>query len=284
MLPFGPISDEAGRDIILSGDHADAVLAYCHAMGSKFGAPGYLRYLFGLPINKALLSGYLMTQRGLRETTPQACAEETARTALQLLSGLNGGREEDRSVLDIFAGVGQMAYSYAKADCHVQAVDNDRATVDVAVHNMALAGLASAVEYHLADGPATLASAVNADRRFSIVHLDPPWRGNYQYDLTRPFMLDVLAVNVEELVKLGLESARVVVLNLPHNALPPEIRDLATQVGCNTLVQYQYVSDFPASFGQAPAYFFGRSRGGHGGATGYQERHQKLTVDGQRVN
>jgi 23S rRNA G2069 N7-methylase RlmK/C1962 C5-methylase RlmI len=67
-----------------------------------------------------------------------------------------------------------MAYSYAKAGRHVQAVDNDRTTVDVAVSNMALAGLASAVEYRLADGPATLPSAVNTDRSFSIVHLDPP--------------------------------------------------------------------------------------------------------------
>ena len=283
ILPFGPIPDEAGRGVVLSGDHADAVLAYCHAMGSKFGAPGYLRYIFGLPVNKALLSGYLMTQRALRETTPHACAEEIARTALELLSGLNGGRE-DGSVLDIFAGVGQMAYSYAKAGCHVQAVDNDRTTVDVAVHNMAFAGLAAVVEYRLGDGPAALASAVNTDQRFSIVHLDPPWRGTYQYDLTRPFMLEGLAVDVQELVRLGLEGARLVVLNLPHNALPSQIGDIAARAGCNALVQYQYVSDFPASFGQAPAYFFGRSGSGHGGTTGCQERRQRLTVDGQRVS
>jgi predicted RNA methylase len=284
MLPFGPIPDEAGRDVIVSGDHADAVLAYCHAMGSKFGAPGYLRYLFGLPVNEALLSGYLMTQRALRETTPHACAEEIARTALELLSGLDGGREEDRSVLDLFAGVGQMTYSYAKAGCHVQAVDNDRTTVDVAVHNMALAGLAGVVDYRLADGPATLVSAVDTGRRFSIVNLDPPWRGTYQYDLARPFLLEDLAVDVEELVRLGLQGAHLVVLKLPHNALPSQIRDLATLIGCNALVQYQHVSDFPASFGQAPAYFFGRSDSGHGGTTGYQERHQRLTVDGQRAS
>lgn len=284
MLPFGSIADEAGRGVILSGDHADAVLAYCRAMGSKFGAPGYLRYLFGLPVDKALLAGYLITQRALRETTPHACAEEIVRTALELLSDLDGGRaEEDGSVLDIFAGVGQMAYSYAKAGCCVHAVDNDRTTVDIAVSNMALAGLARVVEYRLADGPAALASAVSTDRRFSVVHLDPPWRGSYQYDLTRPFMLEDLAVNVGELVGLGLEGARLVVLNLPHNALSSQISDLATLVGCNALVQYQYVSDFPASFGQAPAYFFGRSGAGHGGTTGYQERHQRLTVDGQRV-
>jgi 16S rRNA G966 N2-methylase RsmD len=284
MLPFGPIPDALGRDVILSGDQADAVLAYCHAMGSKLGSPDYLRYLFGLPINEALLSGYRITQRALRETTPHACAQEIARTALELLSDLDGGRdEEDGSVLDIFAGVGQTTYSYAKAGCHVQAIDNDRTTVDVAVHNMTLAGLASVVEYRLADGPAALASAVNADRRSSIVHLDPPWRGTYQYDLTRPFMLEDLAVNVRELVGLGLEGARLVVLSIPHNAASSQIGDLAALVGCNALVQYQYVSDFPASFGQAPAYFFGRSGGGHGGTTGYQERHQRLTVDGQRV-
>jgi predicted RNA methylase len=253
-------------------------------MGSKFGSPGYLRYLFGLPIDKALLSGYLITQRALRETTPHACAEEIVRTALELLSDLDGGREvEDGSVLDIFAGVGQMAYSYAKAGCRVQAVDNDRTTVDIAVSNMALAGLAGVVEYRLADGPAALASAVDTGRRFSIVHLDPPWRGTYRYDLSLPFMLEDLAVNVGELVGLGLEGARLVVLNLPHNALPSQIGDLAALVGCNALVQYLYVSDFPASFSQAPAYFFGRSGAGHGGTTGYRERHQRLALDGQRV-
>ena len=149
---------------------------------------------------------------------------------------------------------------------------------------MALAGLASLVEYRLGDGPATLASAVNASRRFSIVHLDPPWRGTYQYDLARPFMLEGLAVDVQELVRLGLEAARLVVLNLPHNALPSQIGDLAVLTGCNALVQYLYVADFLPSFGQAPAYFFGRSGVGHGGTVGYQERRQRLTVDGQRVS
>ena len=284
MLPFGPIPDEAGRDVIVSAAHADAVLAYCHAMGSKFGAPGYLRYLFGLPVNEALRAGYLMTQRALRETTPHACAEETARTALELLSGLDGGPEEGRSVLDLFAGVGQMTYSYATAGCHVDAVDNDRTTVDVGSRNMALAGLASAVDYRLADGPATLASAVAAGRRFSIVNLDPPWRGSYQFDLARPFLLEDLAVDVEELVRLGLAGARLVALKLPHNASPSQIRDLAAVAGCHAVVQYQYVADFPASFGVAPAYFFGRSAGGHDATPGFQERRQRLTIDGRRVS
>jgi len=285
MLPFGPIPDEAGRDVILSADQADAVLAYCRAMGSKFGAPGYLRYQFGLPVNEALLSGYLMTQRALRETSPHACAQEIARTALEFLSGPDGGREEeDPSVLDVFAGVGQSTYSYAKAGCRVQAVDNDRITVDVAVHNMALAGLAGVAEYRLADGPATLASAVGAGQSFSIVNLDPPWQGTYQYDLTKPFLLEDLAVDVPELVRLGLEGARVVVLKLPHNTSSSQIGDLAARIGCNAMVQYLYVADFPPSFGQAPAYFFGQPDGGRDGTAGYQKRRQRLTVDGQRVS
>jgi predicted RNA methylase len=287
MLPFGPIADETGRDVVLSGDHADAVLGYCHAMAAKFGCPGYLRYLFGLPVNEALLAGYQMTQRALRETTPHACAQEIARTALEILpdpdSGHAGDAEEAPGVLDLFAGVGQMAYSYAKAGCRVQAGDNDRTTVAVATHNMALAGLASSVGYRLADGPAALAAAANADRRFSIVHLDPPWRGTYKYDLARPFTLEALAVDVPELVRLGLDHAPLVVLNLPHNALPSQLGDLAARAGCNVLIQRLFISDFPASFSQAPAYFFGRSAAGPREHAAYQERHQRLTLDGQRA-
>jgi len=284
MLPFGPLADEAGRDVVLSGEHADAVLGYCRAMGDRFGAPDYLRYLFGLPVNEALLSGYRITQRALRETTPHACAQEIARTALELLPdpGRSGRAGEAPAVLDLFAGVGQMAYSYAKAGCRVQAVDNDPTTVAVATHNMALAGLTASVGYRLADGPATLAAAAGAGQEFSVVHLDPPWRGTYKYDLAQPFTLDALAVDIPELVRLGLGHAHLVVLNLPHNALPAQIGELAARAGCQALIQHLYISGFPASFSQAPAYFFGRSAAGPAAAS-YQERRQNLTLDGQRT-
>jgi predicted RNA methylase len=284
MLPLGELSDTAGRDVILSGGDADAVLAYCRAMGSKFGAPTYMRYLFGCPVNEALQSGFQITQRALRETTPHACAEEMARTVLELLPDPDDGRPgQTRSVLNLFAGVGQMAYSYAKAGCHVESIENDPTTAGVAVHNMALAGLSGAVEYRLADGPGALASAVSAGRTFSVVHLDPPWRGTYQYDLGRPFMLEDLAFNVGDLVGLGLECAGAVVLSLPHNASAAQIGELAGRLGCSAVIQYQFISDFPASFSQAPAYFYGRSGAGHDGRGSVQERHQKLTVDGHRV-
>jgi tRNA G37 N-methylase Trm5 len=188
-------------------------------------------------------------------------------------------------VLDLFAGIGQMAYSYAKAGCHVQATDNDPTTVGVATHNMALAGLSASVGYRVADGPATLAAAVEAGQEFSVVHLDPPWRGTYKYDLAQPFTLEALAVDVPELVRLGLEHARLVVLNLPHNALPSQLGELAAKAGCNVLIQRLFISDFPASFSQAPAYFFGRSPAGPAKAAAglTEERRQNLTLDGQRA-
>ena len=285
MLPFGPLADEAGRGVVLSGEHADAVLGYCREMGARFGAPGYLRYLFGLPVNEALLTGYQITQRALRETTPHACAQEIARTALEILPDPGRGRAgEAPGVLDLFAGIGQMAYSYAKAGCRVQATDNDPTTVGVATHNMALAGLSASVAYRVADGPATLAAAVEAGQEFSIVHLDPPWRGTYKYDLAQPFTLEALAVDVPQLVRLGLEHAPLVVLNLPHNALPSQLSELAAKAGCNVLIERLFISDFPASFSQAPAYFFGRSPAGPAQAAApAQERRQNLTLDGQRA-
>jgi len=148
---------------------------------------------------------------------------------------------------------------------------------------MALAGLTASVGYRLADGPATLAAAAGAGQEFSVVHLDPPWRGTYKYDLAQPFTLDALAVDIPELVRLGLEHAHLVVLNLPHNALPAQIGELAARAGCQALIQHLYISGFPASFSQAPAYFFGRPAAGPAAAAGYQERRQNLTLDGQRA-
>jgi len=55
------------------------------------------------------------------------------------------------------------------------------------------------------------------------------------------------------------------------------------------LIERLFISDFPASFSQAPAYFFGRSPAGPAkagpaqAAAPAQERRQNLTLDGQRA-
>jgi predicted RNA methylase len=283
MLPLGPIPDAAGRDVILSGRDANAVAAYCHEMGSRLGCPQYMRYVFGLPVDKALSAGYLMTQRALRETVPHACAREIARTARELIMRLHGEHSQGRVVLDLFGGIGQTAYSYAIAGYRVQSVDNDTTTVNVATSNMNVAGLAGVVTCALADGPDTLSSAVKNGDRYSVVYLDPPWRGNYKYDLGQAFRLDDLGVDVQSLLRLALDSAPLVVLSLPHNALSTQIREVASQLGAGVLVQYQYVSDFPAIFSQAPAYFF-RSGAAAAPVPDYQEERQRLTLDGQRLD
>jgi hypothetical protein len=284
MLPVSPLCESAGRDVVLGRDDLDAVRAYCHAMGARFGCPNYERYLFGLPIDKALSAGYLITQRGLRETTPHACAEETARRALELASQVDGTHNDDRpTVLDIFGGVGQIAFSYAGAGCQVHAVENHLRTFEVAVANTKVSRRDGLIDYRCDDGPATLATAVGETRRFTMVHLDPPWRGNYTYDLTSPFRVENLAADVPELVRLGLRVAAVVVLDLPHNLVPMEVRGLAAQTSCRVLVQYQDVADFPPQFGLAHAFFYRSATGARSKANYAQER-QHLTIDGHRID
>jgi hypothetical protein len=282
MLPVGPLGDTAGRAVVLGADDVAAVRAYVAAMGARFGCPHYQRYLFGGPVDEALAAGYLITQRGLRETAPHACAEETARRSIELVASLAGTADDRREVLDIFGGVGQVAFSYAGAGCRVLAVDNHLGTVEVAIANTKLAGRDGHIVHRCADGPATLATAAREGQRFSVVHLDPPWRGTYTYDLGSPFPLDNLAVDVEELVGLGLRVATVVVLDLPHSLVPAEIRQLVRNLSCQALVQYQYVADFPPQFGQAHAFFHRAALGGGSGAN-YAEERQHLTIDGQRI-
>ena len=166
ILPFGPIPDALGRDVILSADHADAVLAYCRAIGSKFGAPGYLRYLFGLPINQALLSGYLITQRALRRRLRTPVRRRSPAPPWNSCRVLTAAAVRKTGGSSTYSpALARWRTPTRRSGCRVQAVDNDRTTVDVGVHNMAHAGSAGLVDYHLADGPATLASAVSAGRK-----------------------------------------------------------------------------------------------------------------------
>jgi hypothetical protein len=281
MLPLSLLSDAAGRDLILSGEDVDAVRAYCSTMGARFGSSSYVRFLFGLPIDEALQNGYLITQRGLRETTPHACAEETARVSMELVTSLEHSTE-NRHVLDIFAGVGQIAYSYALAGYVVDAYDNDWTTVRAGRHNMKRAGLPQ-VRYECADGPTALAHAILAGEHFSVLHLDPPWRGNYQYNLTRPFHLSSLGIDTREVVAMGLRVSDLVVLNLPHTILSSEIQALGSDLRCSTLLQFQHIKGLADCFALAPTFFYFDHRDRDVGV-GHQERHQTLTLGGQRVS
>jgi hypothetical protein len=283
MMPFGRLADDAGREIVLGPGDIGAILHYCREMGVRQGCPDYIRFFFGFAIDAAIRAGFGITQRGLREATPHACAEETARRSLELARRVGGHQAmEEPRVLDLFAGSGQVAFSFAKARCQVDAVDNDDTIGRVGTQNLALAGLADAVELTIADAPTVLAAAVDKADRYTVVHLDPPWSGTYDYDLNHPFYLNDLSVDVRRLIADGLEAAPLVVLDLPHNLVPDELRGLAKALECEVLVQYQYVSDFPACFGLAPAFFSG-STASRSSRSRYREEHQPLTIDGMRI-
>jgi 16S rRNA G966 N2-methylase RsmD len=283
MLPFGRMADSAGRDNVLGYEDQDSVIAYCRTMGKRFNCPQYQRYLFGLPVHTALSAGYQISQRGLRETTPYACAEETARLALQLVRDLNPIEIDLRqNVLDPFTGIGQSAYSYAKAGCCVTAIENHKITYEIAKRNFSHSKYADQIDSKVGDGPKELADAVQTGATYAIVHLDPPWGGNYDYDTTKPFKLQYISVNILSLVALALEVAYVAVVNLPQNFQSEEIRKVAKNLGCSAIVQFQYISDYPPCFGQAPVYFF-RTTGSTLAKEPYKEIVQLLTPDGQRV-
>lgn len=252
MLPFGPIDDNLGRDEVLAADQAGRVRAYCQTMGAKLGCPEYIRVFFGMPIDDALREGYLMVRRGLRETTPHACARETSRFLVESA----GTPSEALPVLDLCTGVGQSAFSFASAGYRVVTVENHERTYEVAKHNLTHAKLGDRVQCTYGDATEVVNIEIARGERYAAVHMDPPWGGNYDYDTRKPFRLEYVALDAPALIDRSLNLSSNVIIQLPHNVDVEEVRSLSQRLGCDAVVQYQYVSTFPAAFGLAPVYFF----------------------------
>jgi 23S rRNA G2069 N7-methylase RlmK/C1962 C5-methylase RlmI len=180
-------------------------------------------------------------------------------------------------------GIGQSAYSYAKAGFHVKSIENDRMTYEIAIHNAKQSGLASQIECILGDAPAALSEAVETKAGYAVVHLDPPWSGNYDYDLSKPFRLEHISLNIPSLVKEALKVACLTVMNAPHNVDVMEIQGLTRELGCRAIVQYQYIEEFPPCFGQAPVYFFRTHTGGSSLTDECRKAVAHLTVDGRLI-
>jgi 16S rRNA G966 N2-methylase RsmD len=279
MMPFGPIDAALGRDEVLSAQDAGAVHAYCRAMGERLGCPEYERYLFDLPVDVALLKGFRLHPRALRETTPYACAEETARFSMELLENRQSGRPQ---LLELCTGIGQSAFSYAKAGYQVKTVENHELTRELAEHNLELAGVAYHVECVLDDAVGILKAAVKNDTRYAAVHMDPPWGGNYDYDTSKPFRLDGIALDVRSLIADALKVSGLVVLNMPHNVDLEDVGELGLRLACDAVVQYQRVSTFTPSFGQAPVYFI-RAAAGRKPGSALRRVTQALSLAGERL-
>lgn len=285
MLPLEEIDDALGRDEILDFGHKKEILAYCAEMGSKFNCANYQRFLFGHPIDTSLAQGYWLSIRALRETTPHACAQETAIFAGQLSARLGYACPSDpTTVLELCTGIGQSAYSYAQAGFRVKSVENHKITCDIAIHNIQCAGLVHQIECILADAPETLNEAAKENTHYSVVHMDPPWGGHYNYDLNKPFSVEYISLDVPGLIQQALRVADVVVLNMPHNLDNIEIQNLAQAFGCSAVIQYQHISRLPRCFGQAPVFFFQPPDDKALSAPIIQEVSAYLTLDGHRIH
>ena len=284
MLPLGQIDDGLGRNQILDINHKKEILAYFDEMGSKFKCSNYQRFHFGFPIDKFLDQGYRISIRGLRETTPHACAQETARYANQLLT--NKGfcyDNEPPTLLELCTGLGQSAYSYSNTGFKVVTVERHELTYKSAIHNIQLAGLDSQIEFILDDALEFLNEAVKQGSHYSVVHTDPPWGGHYDYDLDKAFSLANIAIDAPGLIEQALKVADVAVLNLPHNLDVNEIQNLANSLSCHAVIEYQFIGELPACFGQAPVFFFQGHEKAHQSTKNIQHETVYLTIDGQRI-
>ncbi len=87
-----------------------------------------------------------------------------------------GELAEGRSVLDAGCGAGGNTIGFARAGSSVMAVEQDRARIDMAIHNVGIYGVRDQVQFVLGDA----AREMNRGGR-DILFVDPPWGGE-SYD------------------------------------------------------------------------------------------------------
>jgi predicted RNA methylase len=85
-----------------------------------------------------------------------------------------GERANRCTVIDAGCGVGGNAIGFARAGCHVLAVDRDSARLDMAAHNARLYGVEGAIDFIEGD-----AVAVAGSRDAELLFVDPPWGASW---------------------------------------------------------------------------------------------------------
>ncbi len=129
----------------------------------RTGAPGFER------------RGVQLDDEGRHSLTPEALALTLGRRARA--QGLH-------HVLDACCGAGGNAIGFARAGCHVTALERDPARLAMAEHNARIYDVADRI--HFIEGDATqLLATEEADLLF----IDPPWGG--AYDRTRVTLADL---------------------------------------------------------------------------------------------
>ncbi|KIG13316.1 hypothetical protein DB30_00364 [Enhygromyxa salina] len=83
---------------------------------------------------------------------------------------------QGRPIVDAGCGAGGNAIAFARAGCHVQAIEQDAARLELARHNAGVYGVADQIEFVHAD--ALTFVAARADPA-AILFVDPPWGANW---------------------------------------------------------------------------------------------------------
>ncbi|TNE91054.1 MAG: methyltransferase domain-containing protein [Deltaproteobacteria bacterium] len=159
----------------LSREAAAFLLARLRGIG--FGQPLGVRVYPSLK-RPAIRAGRTEEARARRSSTPGFTRpgvrlDEEGRFSLtpEVLALRLGERAQGRHVTDLGCGAGGNAIGFARAGCHVRAVERDEQRLALARHNAQVYGVADRIEF------------VHADAREVAVEdlafVDPPWGGEY---------------------------------------------------------------------------------------------------------
>lgn len=228
----------------------------------SLGIP-YERIFFGMPLSRAIEVGYKVTARGYFDATESVVAEHTAKTIRRIACAYPVPPKQPLRLLDLFAGTGQTSWSFVRVGFEVESTEVDRIRATVALHNIKHSAIDDHWKLHSIDSLSLLDQHAKSGTKFDAVYLDPPWSGNYDYDLSRPFLLENMTPSGAVLIEKSLQISDVVALKCPRSISRPQLEDLCRSFELWGKFEYQDVAGLPPELNQSTAYFVKRSRYPH---------------------
>lgn len=238
----------AGRDRLLKISEAERFQQLLHGEKSSF--------FWGMPLTDALKRGYQVTPRGIFESANQRATLDTA-IRLSTLKNSANTNNSAITIVDAFVGTGQNLWAFAMLGFQVRGYEKDTFTFATIQNNIRLASLTDQ------------ARIINGDyfeqpvefQEINALYLDPPWNGNYKYDLDKPFYFHDTTPPADQLVEKGFQTASIVMLKVPQNIDVPSIEDLSRRLGVSAHLDYQDTHPENMALSQATVYFQ-RGQGG----------------------
>lgn len=246
----------------LSSDKRSILLTAKDAynMQKKMGGDykDFYKYFFGnMPMHEAIKAGYKISVQGFFEASHAGAVNQTAKTLIDISQKLQSKQSQNASnnptLLDLFAGSGISAWAYSKAGFHVTATEADRFTATYAKENIELSRVNN-VNILNRDALDFLGEVEKAGQKFTVISLDPPWSGNYDYDLSKPFHLRYTNPSLEILIRKCDILADVLVMNAPRNIDRLELIKLAEELDRTVHFHYYRIPNYPLSENVAYAF------------------------------